>query len=139
MELVVPEKIGDINFEPVGVYAVGSHMHWAGVDMKVEIDRKAPVENQPAKECLLSTPKYDFNWQRTYAIDEPLDKLPLVSAGDRIRFTCKYNNSTDNRFVQKAMSEQRMASPPEIKLGETTLDEMCLGVLVVVRRASLLD
>lgn len=139
MELVVPEKIGDINFEPVGVYAVGSHMHWAGVDMKVEIDRKVPTEGQPAKECLLSTPKYDFNWQRTYAIDEPLHKLPLVSAGDRVRFTCKYDNTRDNRFVRKAMSELRMSSPPEIKLGETTLDEMCLGVLVLVRRASLLD
>ena len=32
-----------------------------------------------------------------------------------------------------------MSSPPEIKLGETTLDEMCLGVLITVRRASLLD
>jgi len=139
MELVVPEKIGDINFEPVGVYATGSHMHWAGVDMKVQIDRKVAVENQPQNECLLSTPKYDFNWQRTYAYDEPLDKLPLVSAGDKVRFTCTYNNTTGNRFVQKAMTEQRMSSPPEIKLGETTLDEMCLGVLVLVRRASLLD
>lgn len=32
-----------------------------------------------------------------------------------------------------------MSSPPDIRLGETTLDEMCLGAIVVVRRANLLD
>ncbi|MBX3219864.1 MAG: hypothetical protein KF795_05045 [Labilithrix sp.] len=139
MELVIPEKIGDITVPDLGVYAVGAHMHWAGVDMKIEVERKAPQGAQPAKECLLGTPKYDFNWQRAYQYDAPLDQLPTVGPGDKLRFTCTYDNTTGNRHVQRAMSEMRMSSPPEIKLGETTLDEMCLGVLVTVRRASLLD
>lgn len=139
MELTVPEKIGDVAVPELGVYAVGAHMHWAGVDMKIEVERKAPSAAQPAAECLLGTPKYDFNWQRAYQYDAPLDGLPTVGPGDKLRFTCTYDNTTDNRHVARAMNELRMSSPPEIRLGETTLDEMCLGVLVTVRRASLLD
>lgn len=139
MELTIPSKVGDFELPPLSVYATGAHMHWAGVDMKIEVERKAPAPDQPAKECLLGTPKYDFNWQRAYQYDAPLDQLPLVSPGDKLRFTCTYDNTTDNRYVLRAMNEQRMASPPEIHLGETTLDEMCLGVLVVVRRATLVD
>ena len=44
-----------------------------------------------------------------------------------------------NRHVRKALAEQNKAAPTEIKLGEQTLDEMCLGVLVVTRRTSLVD
>ncbi len=139
MELVVPEKIGEVTLPELSVYSVGAHMHWAGVDMKIEVERKAPSDGQPAKECLLGTPKYDFNWQRGYQYDLPIDELPVVGPGDKLRFTCTYDNTTDNRHVVRAMSEMRMSSPPEIKLGESTLDEMCLGVLVTVRRAGLLD
>ena len=139
MELVVPEKIGNVTMPELAVYSVGAHMHWAGVDMKIEVERKAPPDGQPAKECLLGTPKYDFNWQRGYQYDAPIDELPIVGPGDKLRFTCTYDNTTGNRHVAKAMSEMRMSTPPEIKLGESTFDEMCLGVIVTVRRASLLD
>jgi hypothetical protein len=139
MELVVPDAISGFTIPTLGIYGVGAHMHWAGVDMKIEIERKNPNEEQPAKECLLGTPKYDFNWQRGYVYDEPLDRLPTVAAGDKVRFTCTYDNTTGNRHVQRAMSELRMSSPPEIRLGETTLDEMCLGVVVTVRRATITD
>lgn len=139
MELTIPEKIGDVAVPELSVYSVGAHMHWAGVDMKIDVERKAAASGEPPKECLLGTPKYDFNWQRGYAYDEPFDKLPVVRAGDKLRFTCTYDNTTGNPHVSKAMAEQRMSTPPEIRLGETTLDEMCLGAIVVVRRANLLD
>ena len=48
MELVIPTKIGDIDIPPLSVYAVGAHMHWAGVDMKIEVERANP-DGQPAK------------------------------------------------------------------------------------------
>jgi hypothetical protein len=139
MELVVPEKLSGFPIPQLGVYSVGAHMHWAGVDMKIEVERAAPSDGQPAKECLLGTPKYDFNWQRSYQYDASLETLPTVGPGDKLRLTCTYDNTTGNPHVLRAMNEQRMSTPPEIKLGETTLDEMCLGVLVVVRRATLLD
>ncbi|MBX3186015.1 MAG: hypothetical protein KF819_03325 [Labilithrix sp.] len=139
MEVVVPDNIGGFPFPQASLIATGAHMHWAGVDMKIEIERKTATADQPAKECLLGTPKYDFNWQRAYAYDAPMEKLPAIGAGDKIRFSCKYDNTTNNRHVRKALAEMQQAAPTDISLGEQTLDEMCLGVLVAVRRASLID
>lgn len=138
MELTIPSKVGDVEIPQLSVYAVGAHMHWAGVDMKIEVERQNPG-SQPAKECLLGTPKYDFSWQRGYAYAGTMEQLPTIGPGDKVKFTCKYDNTTGNRYVSQAMRELNMSSPPDIRLGETTLDEMCLGVLVVVRRANLLD
>ena len=35
---------------------------------------------QPANECLVSAPKYDFEWQRSYVYDVALDDLPRFYA-----------------------------------------------------------
>jgi hypothetical protein len=123
----------------MSLLGVGSHMHWAGVDMKIEVERRNPVPGQPAKECLLGTPKYDFNWQRGYTFDEPLEKLPTIGAGDKVRFTCTYDNTLENNNIRRALAEKQQATPSDIHLGEQTTDEMCLGVLIAVRRASLVD
>ena len=139
MELVLPDPSQGFPLPTSSLIGAGSHMHWAGVDMKIEIERRNPGPGQPAKECLLGTPKYDFNWQRGYSYDEPLEKLPTLAAGDKLRFTCTYNNTTTNKNVRKALAEKHQATPADIRLGETTADEMCLGVLVAVRRASLVD
>jgi hypothetical protein len=136
MEAIIPAKNGFVQVPPLNVYAVGTHMHWAGVDMEIEVERKQPTPEQPAHECLLGTPKYDFNWQRHYVYDAPLDKLPVVSPGDKLRFRCTFDNTTDNPHVARSMAEQRMNKPPQIRLGETTNDEMCQGILVVVSETS---
>ena len=36
----------------------------------------------------------------------------------------------DNPFVRRALSDMHVASPQEVRLGETTLDEMCLGAFI---------
>jgi len=139
MELVLPETVSNFPLPTMSILGVGAHMHWAGVDMKIEVERRTPLPEQPAKECLLGTPKYDFNWQRSYSIDEPLEKLPTIGAGDKVRFTCTYDNTMDNKNIRKALAEKHQATPSDIHLGEQTTDEMCLGVLITVRRASLVD
>jgi hypothetical protein len=139
MELVLPDTIQSFPLPTSSLLGVGSHMHWAGVDMKIEIERRDPSPGQPAKECLLGTPKYDFNWQRGYEFDEPQEKLPTIAAGDKLRFTCTYDNTVNNKNIRKALAEKKQATPSDIHLGEQTMDEMCLGVLVTVRRSSLVD
>lgn len=139
MEVNIPEKIGSFTFPPTNILAAGAHMHWAGVNMKIEVTRKNPTEGQPEHECVLSTPKYDFNWQRGYRFDEDdVDKLPLISPGDTIRFTCTYDNSTKNKYVVRSLAEDH-TSLHDIHLGETTRDEMCLGAIVGIRRATAAD
>jgi hypothetical protein len=139
MEVTIPAQVQGGTIPPLSVLAVGSHMHWAGVNMRTEVFRKNPTDGQPPHECLLGTPKYNFNWQRAYQYDEPYEKLPVVTPGDTLRFTCTYDNTVNNPNIVKALSEEHVGAPRDIRLGETTLDEMCLGVLVVVRRASVLD
>lgn len=136
MEVTIPPGLG---IGPLALHGVGAHMHWAGVDMKIELDRAKASGGQPAKECLLGAPRYDFNWQRGYSYDEPYENLPRVDVGDTLRLTCTYDNTKENRYIAREMSERRMSAPPDIRLGETTVDEMCLGVFVAVRPATASD
>lgn len=136
MELTIPKTLNGIPVPALKILSVGTHMHWAGVDMRVEIER---ASESPQTECLLGTPNYDFNWQRAYTYQGRYDDLPTMNAGDKLKFTCTYNNTMNNPFVRKALGELRMASPVSIQLGETTLDEMCLGAMMFVRRATILD
>jgi hypothetical protein len=106
---------------------MGTHMHWLGTNMTVKVTRPTERGGQPLQECLVATPHYDFNWQRGYSYDEPIDKLPTIAGGDRIRLRCTYDNTMGNPKLVRALQDQRLASPVDVRLGEETLDEMCLG------------
>lgn len=108
---------------------VGTHMHYVGVDARFWIERTTPSADEPAEECLVETPAWDFNWQRGYMYDAPVADLPTVSTGDILHIRCVYNNTMSNRFVQDALSQQGLSAPQDVYLGESTLDEMCLGVV----------
>ncbi len=110
--------------------AIGAHMHWAGAGMKVEVTR-AKGNDGPTSECLMGT-RYDFRWQRTYAYDVPLEELPILGRGDRVRLTCTYDNTLDNRYIARALEAERRPVPPDIRLGSGSLDEMCQAMLVLV-------
>jgi hypothetical protein len=129
MDIVIPKEL----IVPAKIFAVATHMHYVGTDMRVEIDRSkrtagAPAK-EPAQECLLETPRWDFHWQRGYSYAAPFDDLPTVQAGDVLKLRCRYDNSMQNRFVAAALAEQGLKEPREVRLGEQTLDEMCLGAL----------
>jgi hypothetical protein len=131
MDLIIPKEIA----VPIKIFAVATHMHYVGTDMRVELDRSkrsggAPA-GEPVEECLLETPRWDFHWQRGYSYDAPFDQLPTVQAGDVLKLRCRYDNSMQNRFVAAALKEQGLGEPREVRLGEQTLDEMCLAALGV--------
>jgi hypothetical protein len=133
MTFTMPEKVDGFTLPTMKIQLAGTHMHWAGTDMNIQIDRKTAASNEPAHECLIGTPNYDFNWQRSYAYDQSFDDLPSLGPGDKLTFTCTYDNTLNNPRVVRALEEQHKNAPVDIKLGETTLDEMCLGVFVVLR------
>jgi len=109
------------------VFGVGTHMHYVGQDMKIEVEHE-----DGSKDCLLQTPKWDFNWQRVYYYDTPLEDAPVVRPGDVLTMRCTYNNSMANPFVRTALGQQSIDTPVDVHLGESTLDEMCLGAFGVV-------
>ena len=118
------------------VFGVATHMHYVGTDMVIGVQHKNPQPEEVAAECLLQTPRWDFQWQRLYSYAADLDAVPRVRPGDSVYLRCTYNNSMSNPFVVKALGEQGLSEPKEVVLGEETLDEMCLGVFGVAVKLS---
>ena len=118
------------------IFGVSSHMHYVGTDMLIGVQRHTPVAGTPDTECLLQTPRWNFNWQRIYKYAASLDEVPIVHAGDDLYMRCTYDNSMANPFVAQALSEQGLDAPKDVHLGESTLDEMCLGVFAVAVKLS---
>src|SRR5690606_37514422 len=61
MAIPVPPEV----FMDLPILMVMSHMHYVGVDLKMEIERPGAAGHSET-ECLLQTPDWDFNWQRFY-------------------------------------------------------------------------
>jgi hypothetical protein len=121
------------------VFGVATHMHYVGTDMMVGVQHAQPTGEETEAECLLQTPRWDFQWQRLYSYDTELEDVPRVRPGDKVYLRCNYNNSMSNPFVAKALAEQGFSEPQDVTLGEATLDEMCLGVFgVAVKLADVL-
>jgi len=106
------------------LYGVGGHMHLAGVDEKISL-----AKADGSSDCLLQIPHWDFDWQRRYDYDAAIEKLPVISAGDKLQIRCTYDNTLQNPKIVGALQQQNLQAPRDVVLGETTLDEMCLAVL----------
>jgi peroxiredoxin len=98
----LPRDVTILSFMP--------HMHLRGKDFTYRA-----TYPDGRTETLLSVPRFDFSWQSTYRLTEPLH-LPK---GTRINCTAHYDNSADNP-----------ANPDptkSIRWGDQTWDEMMIG------------
>ncbi len=107
---------------PLRVWAFGNHMHRVGVDMKTDVIRAGGET-----ECLVHTPNWDYNWQRLYEIDAPIEDTILAEPGDTVRLRCTYDNSLANPGVAQALNEVGLDEPQVVVAGDGTLDEMCVA------------
>ena len=121
--------VGDLGtLTGVTLYSANPHMHLIGTHISGKIERPAARGNDPQNECLANG-NWNFDWQRTYIYDAPLDQLPSVQTGDVIDVQCHWNNTLDNPFVQRALADQGLNAPVDISLGEGgSTDEMCLEI-----------
>lgn len=95
------------------LWHVSPHMHLLGHDMTVSATLPDGTEKK-----LVTVPDWDFNWQTTYAFQEPV-KLPR---GSMVKLRAHFDNSTDN--------PRNPNNPPRpVKWGERTSDEMCIAFL----------
>lgn len=86
------------------------HMHLRGKDFEYRA-----VYPDGTSKLVLSVPRYDFNWQLTYTLKEPLP----MSKGSRLDCTAHFDNSGGNQF-----------NPDPTKLvrwGQQTWEEMMIG------------
>jgi len=128
VRLTLPLESGGQPLPEMKVFSVMNHMHYVGVDGKISVRRAAAQGSDPANECLLQT-KWDFNWQQTYTYDTSIEELPTLRGGDVIDVRCTYDNTLENPFLKRALLEQHLSAPQDVGYGETTLDEMCVGIL----------
>ncbi|GAC1551619.1 MAG: hypothetical protein NVS3B10_14090 [Polyangiales bacterium] len=116
----------------IRILGLGAHMHLAGRDEKITLTR-AGVGG--AESCLLQEPAWSFNWQRGYQYDAPIESLPTIAPGDVLRMRCTYDNTMTNADLAAARREAGITEPTDISLGESTMDEMCLGAFTFVYKA----
>ena len=116
----------------IRVAYAATHMHYVGRDMQVILENTDPQLGESNEECLVQTPRWDFNWQRGYGYQAAYDQLPLMNPGDILRLRCTYDNSPSNPFLAAALAEQGRDEPVDVTLGEDTLDEMCLASIGII-------
>ncbi len=113
------------------LFAAYPHMHYIGVELSVQVEH--PLNGGGVdRECLVNVPRWNFDWQRTYQYDAPIAALPAISNGDTLIVRCSYDNSLANPFVRRALEEAGLVEPIDVRLGEESLDEMCLGIFGIV-------
>ena len=128
-EEVIEWPVPALGDAEVRVWSVGHHMH------KVAVDQKTTILRDGQELCLVQTPRWDYGWQRLYEYDAPVEEVFQVLPGDVVRVRCTYDNSKDNPAVLEALGELGLTEPQDVRVGEGTLDEMCLaGIGVAVRQ-----
>jgi hypothetical protein len=92
------------------VHSLLPHMHYRGKSFTY-----TATYPDGRQEVLLEVPAYDFNWQTTYELAEPLE----MPAGSRIDCVAHFDNSTGNA-----------ANPDptkDVTFGNESFDEMMIG------------
>ena len=102
----------------ITIYSANLHMHMLGTSGKLWVDRAAGDE-----QCLLEIPRWDFNWQSEYHLQEPV----TLTDGDELWIGCEWDNSAGNQPVIQGSQ----IDPQDVGWGDGTTDEMCLGVFYV--------
>lgn len=121
MLLTLPGGIPEVR-----LWEIGAHMHYLGVEMIIGVRRNGSAG--PDEECLLHATHYSFEWQRLYVYDTEFEDSPRIAGGDELYMRCTYDNTLGNPGVVEALGQQGLDAPVEVRLGEETLDEMCLGI-----------
>lgn len=122
-----------IPFE-VPIFAVAPHMHYLGTGMQVTIEAA-----DGGRECLVNTPQYRFDFQQSYYYDVPIDDMPVLRFGDKVRVRCTYDNSMSNPFMADAMAATGADGPVTVTWGEQTADEMCMAMTGLISPFEILN
>jgi Copper type II ascorbate-dependent monooxygenase, C-terminal domain len=104
---------------PTTIHLVAGHMHLLGKSIRVELN-----PGTAGSRVLLDIPRWDFHWQNAYALEQAVEAKP----GDVLRVTCRFDP------MRRHHGGHGIPKTPRYVLwGEGTADEMCLGLVQVVR------
>ncbi|MCB9796584.1 MAG: monooxygenase [Alphaproteobacteria bacterium] len=100
-EYEVTERDGDFK-----MYGAALHLHKLGKSARLSV-----LHPDGSEDCVLQHEVYDFDWQRSYVLEEPVQ----LNTGDTVRLSCTWDNPTDE----------------DVAWGDGTGDEMCLGITML--------
>jgi hypothetical protein len=100
------------------VYAFNPHMHYRGKRMSFEAEYP-----DGRKEILLSVPNYNFNWQRTYHPETPLEFPP----GTKITVRNAWDNS--------ALNPHNPDPSRDVTWGDQTFEEMFFATIGYIEKS----
>lgn len=108
--MVIPAGAEDVSFSytkeltsGVILHDIGMHMHTRGSSGTIVVEDPDGTET-----CALQIDDWDFHWQRSFRLKETL----TLAEGSTMTVTCNFSNT----------------SSKDITWGESTDDEMCLGI-----------
>lgn len=104
--------------QAVKIHMTSLHQHLLGTKSRLSIQRA-----NGTSECLLDIPRWDFHWQRNYQHK----RAAVLKPGDQLKISCSWDNSAQNQPVLGGVKQRSR----DVKWGENTTDEMCLGVVYV--------
>jgi hypothetical protein len=99
--------------------AVIPHMHWLGTDFLLTATRP-----DGSAVTLIRVDRWDFNWQDTYDFETPV----ALPEGTVLQMVAHFDNSAANPANPRR-------PPVEVRWGEQTTNEMCIGFLQLTRDA----
>jgi hypothetical protein len=116
-DLLIPPGDANYSLTSKSTFATDGLIHFFHVHMHLRGKSYAFRFTYPdgKQETLFDVPNYDFNWQRSYLLQEPI----RVAKGTQVEFIGTYDNSTKNKFNPDASQT--------IRWGEFTADEMMQG------------
>ena len=96
--------------EDVRILDLMPHMHFRGKDFIY-----TAVYPDGRSEVVLSVPRYDFNWQMVYRLNQPL----YLPKGSRLDCVAHFDNSANNKYNPDPAKE--------VRWGPQTWEEMMIG------------
>ena len=104
--------------EALLIHRARLHMHYLGAAGTITLTR-----SDGTRECVLAIDDWDLDWQDAYLLEQPL----RWTAGDTLDVECRYDNTADHQPT----IDGRPRPPIDVEWGPGSLDEMCIGFLLV--------
>ena len=99
--------VEDPTVETFRLWSVMSHMHKRGRQQSLHVSRPGG-----GRDCAMDVPRWDFDWQRIYSYETPLE----VGVDDTLEVTCTFDTTVTSQPVTP---------------GWGTQNEMCLVVMML--------
>ncbi|NVB42639.1 monooxygenase [Pseudenhygromyxa sp. WMMC2535] len=116
--LYLTQSLGVGSSVTLDLWEAALHMHLLGERGHLEVAKSGDEAS-----CLLEIDEWDFNWQGSYQLEEPVEFGP----GDSLELGCVFDNSAENQPIVDGEPK----TPEDVGWGDGTFDEMCLGVVYV--------